>query len=61
MCVAACPSNCLQCTVNAVSGAVECDTDRCRSGYGLKESDKTCVGKYSFVCLRHCSQIAVTS
>ena len=42
---AACPSHCLQCTVNSVSGAVECDADRCMSGYGLKDSDKSCVGK----------------
>ena len=43
---AACPSNCLECTVNTASGAVECDTDKCKSGYGLKLSDKTCVSKY---------------
>jgi len=47
MCAAACPNNCLQCTVNTVSGAVECDTDKCESGYGLKDADKTCVGKSS--------------
>jgi len=41
----ACPNNCLQCTVNSASGAVECDVDRCENGYGLKASDKSCVGK----------------
>jgi len=55
---AACPSNCLQCTVNSAGGAAECDTDKCRSGYGLKESDKTCVSKcplprVSYLLLSH--------
>jgi len=43
--VVACPSNCAQCTVNSASGAVECDIDKCDSGYGLNEADKTCVGQ----------------
>jgi len=25
---------------------VECDTDRCESGYGRRNSDKSCVGKH---------------
>jgi len=51
----ACPSHCHQCTVNSVSGAVKCDTDRCESGYGIKDSDKSCVGKrlHSATCKVH--------
>jgi len=43
----ACPDHCKQCTVNAANGAVECNTNMCDNGYGIKEADKTCLGIYS--------------
>jgi len=45
---AACPDHCQRCTVNADGGTVECDADKCDPGYGLKDDDKTCVGKNSY-------------
>ena len=43
---AACPDHCRQCQVNAASGSVECLANMCDDGYGIKESDKTCVGTH---------------
>ena len=43
MCTA-CPDHCRQCTVNGVSGAVECNDNMCDDGYGIKKADKTCTG-----------------
>jgi len=48
---AACPEHCRQCQVNAASGSVECNANMCDNGYGIKESDKTCVGMHSYVYL----------
>jgi len=48
---AACPDHCRQCQVNAASGSVECNSNMCDNGYGIKESDKTCTGMHSYVYL----------
>jgi len=44
-CAAACPSHCLECQVNSATGAVECEPSKCEPGYGIQDSDKTCVSK----------------
>ena len=38
----ACPSNCDECRL--VSGSVECLTEQCASGFGIRDSDKFCYG-----------------
>jgi len=47
MSVAACPAYCKTCKVNTASGSVECDSNMCDDGYGIKDEDKTCVGRYA--------------
>jgi len=44
---AACPDHCKQCTVNG--GAVECNDNMCDDGYGIKVSDKSCIGTQSLL------------
>jgi len=48
----ACPDHCQQCTVNAGSGATECNRNKCDNGYGLKEGDKTCSSTHTNLFIR---------